>query len=49
MPGKKYKSLKAPGLYEKLRDKGFSKSSAAALSNWIAKRRKGKKKGKKKR
>lgn len=33
MPGKKYQSLQNPTLYEKLRAKGYSKSSAARISN----------------
>lgn len=33
MPGAKYRSLKDPSLYEALRAKGKSKSSAAAISN----------------
>ncbi len=48
MPGKKYKSIKNPKQYEALKDKGFSKSSAAAISN--ASYKKGhKRKGRKKR
>lgn len=38
MPGKKNRSLKAPYWYEKLRGHGFSKESAARLSNWMKKR-----------
>lgn len=45
MPGKKYKSIKNPKQYEKLRDMGYSKSSAAAISN--ASYKKGRKKRKK--
>lgn len=37
MPGRKYRSLKRPSLYEKLRRRGYSKQSAARISN--AKRR----------
>lgn len=33
MPGKKMKSIKNPKQYEKLRDMGYSKGSAAAMSN----------------
>lgn len=33
MPGKKYASLQNPKQYERLRDKGFSKESAAKISN----------------
>jgi hypothetical protein len=47
MPGKKYRSIKKPRLYEKLKAKGHSKSSAAAISNAVANgtvnRRRGKK------
>ena len=45
MPGKKYKSLKRPAVYEALREKGFSKTAAAKISN--AQARKGKRKKKK--
>jgi hypothetical protein len=38
MPGKKYRSLKAPGTYERMRKHGMSKSKAARLSNYMAKR-----------
>lgn len=51
MPGKKYKSIKWPKMYEDLKkEKGYSKSKAAAISNAAAKMRKGKKgkKGKRK-
>lgn len=40
MPGKKYKSIKHPSQYEALRRKGYSKSSAAAISNASGKRKK---------
>lgn len=33
MPGKKYKSIKHPKVYEALRAEGMSKSKAAAISN----------------
>jgi hypothetical protein len=33
MPGKKYASLQNPKQYESLRKKGFSKASAAKISN----------------
>lgn len=33
MPGKKDRSLQNPRQYEALRDKGFSKTSAAKISN----------------
>ena len=36
MPGKKYASIKKPAMYEDLRAKGMSKSSAAAISNAAA-------------
>ena len=39
MPGKKYKSLKKPGEYEALRKKGYSKQSAARISNADAKKK----------
>lgn len=38
MPGKKYRSLKAPGTYERMRKHGMSKSKAARLSNYMARR-----------
>lgn len=33
MPGKRYRSLKRPAAYEALRRKGYSKQSAARISN----------------
>lgn len=33
MPGKKYASLQNPKQYEALKEKGFSKESAAKISN----------------
>ena len=33
MPGDKYRSLQNPAQYERLREKGFSKESAARISN----------------
>lgn len=33
MPGKKYRSIKRPRVYEALKRKGFSKRSAARISN----------------
>jgi hypothetical protein len=39
MPGSKYRSIKNPKEYEALRRKGKSKSSAAAISNSDAKRK----------
>ena len=33
MPGKKYASIQNPKMYEDLREKGFSKESAARISN----------------
>lgn len=44
MPGKKYASIKKPKVYEALRDKGYSKTKAAKISN--AQAGGGKKKGK---
>lgn len=38
MLGKKYQSIKQAKVYEALRDKGFSKESAARISNALAKR-----------
>jgi hypothetical protein len=38
VPGKKYRSIKRPRQYEGLRRKGFSKRSAARISNAAAKR-----------
>lgn len=39
MPGKRYRSLKAPRVYEALRRAGLSKGSAARISNARAKRK----------
>lgn len=36
MPGKKYKSIRKPKLYEQLKAKGYSKKKAAAISNAVA-------------
>ena len=33
MPAKKMRSIKRPKVYEKLRDKGYSKTSAAKIAN----------------
>lgn len=46
MPGNKkgMKSIKNPKQYEKLKDMGYSKASAAAISNASAKKGKNKKK-----
>jgi hypothetical protein len=33
MPGKKYRSIKRPKVYEALKRKGYSKSKAARISN----------------
>jgi len=33
MPGKKYRSIKRPRVYERLKAKGYSKSKAAKISN----------------
>ena len=49
MPGSKYASIKRPKVYEKLRDKGYSKTKAAKISNAQAKSGKGKRKGGRKR
>lgn len=38
MPGKKYRSIKKPKVYEALRRKGYSKTKSAKISN--ARRRK---------
>jgi hypothetical protein len=38
MPGKKYKSIKRPAMYEALKRHGMSKSRAAAISNAASKR-----------
>jgi hypothetical protein len=49
MPGKKYASIKKPKVYEALRDKGYSKTKAAKISNAQAgggKKKKGKRKKK---
>lgn len=46
MPGKKNthgSSIKRPAVYEALRDKGMSKSKAAAISNSMSKGRRKKK------
>jgi hypothetical protein len=40
MPGKKYASIKRPRMYEALRRKGLSKTSAARISNAKKKKRK---------
>jgi len=44
MPGKKYRSLKKPKVYEALKKKGMSKKQAARISNAMAKKEKAKKK-----
>lgn len=36
MPGKKYRSIKRPKIYEALKRKGYSKSKAARISNALA-------------
>ena len=38
MPGKKYRSIKRPKVYEALRRKGMSKRKAAKISNSKRKR-----------
>jgi hypothetical protein len=40
MPGRKYASIKNPDQYEKLRSKGFSKESAARITNASAAKKK---------
>jgi len=44
MPGKKYRSIKHPKIYEALRLKGYSKESAARISNAGVRKRRGKRK-----
>jgi hypothetical protein len=39
MPGKRYRSIKRPKVYEALKRKGYSKSKAARISNAQAKRK----------
>lgn len=39
MPGKKYRSIKKPAMYEGLRKKGMSKERAARISNAAAKKK----------
>jgi hypothetical protein len=39
MPGKKYRSINNPVLYEQLLAKGYSKSQAARISNGLAKKK----------
>jgi len=46
MPGKKYDSIQNPKQYEALKKKGFSKQSAARISNAATPGNKVKKKGK---
>lgn len=38
LPGKKYASIKKPAMYEDLKQKGFSKTSAAKISNAAARK-----------
>lgn len=38
MPGKKYRSIKRPKMYEGLRRHGYSKQSAARISNAAARK-----------
>jgi hypothetical protein len=40
VPGKKYRSIKRPKVYEALRRKGYSKTKAAKISNSKRKKRK---------
>ena len=49
MPGKRYASIKRPKVYERLRDKGYSKTKAAKISNAQAKGGKSKRGGRKRR
>jgi hypothetical protein len=46
VPGKKYRSIKKPKVYEALRDKGMSKERAAKISNAQAGGKRAKKKRK---
>lgn len=43
MPGKKYRSIKRPRVYEALKRQGYSKTRAAKISNNRLRRGKGKK------
>lgn len=38
MPGRKYRSIKRPKVYEALRRQGYSKAKSAAISNAMAKK-----------
>jgi hypothetical protein len=40
LPGKKYRSIKKPAMYEGLRKKGMSKEQAARISNAAANKKK---------
>lgn len=44
MPGKKYRSIKRPKVYEALKRKGYSKAKSARISNAQAKRKRAKRK-----
>jgi hypothetical protein len=44
MPGKKYASIRKPRVYERLREEGYSKESAARISNAQAQKAKKRKK-----
>lgn len=44
MPGRKYRSIRAPRVYEALRKQGKSKAVAAAISNAVAGSRRRKRK-----
>jgi len=45
MPGKKYRSIKRPKVYEALREKGYSKERSARISNaGVTKSKRGKRK-----
>jgi len=43
MPGRRWRSIKRPKIYEALRRQGMSKSKAAAVANSMAKHKKKKK------
>jgi len=40
MPGKKYRSIKNPKVYEALKRQGYNKQRAARISNALGRRRK---------
>lgn len=47
MPGKKYRSIKRPKVYERLRGKGMSKARAAKISNAPTQKQRAKRRRKK--